>query len=98
MNRKEWYQNGQLHRDDGPAVITAMNRQEWYQNGQLHRDDGPAVITETGRYKYYIRGKNIGPLEVELQRMPAHKCSVMEVEMTVAEIEKIFGHKVKIIS
>jgi hypothetical protein len=38
---REWYQNGLLHRIDGPAYIYA-NGEKWYRNGKLHRDDGPA--------------------------------------------------------
>ena len=40
---KYWYLNGQLHRENGPAVIDG-NYQAWWFNGQLHREDGPAVI------------------------------------------------------
>lgn len=96
--KKMWYQNGQLHRDEGPAIITPIGRKEWYQNGQLHRDDGPAMITETGRQKYYYKGKNVGMLDVELQRIPPMRLLQVEVELTVAEIESILGHKIKIVS
>ncbi|MEM1149524.1 MAG: hypothetical protein AAGI03_03070 [Pseudomonadota bacterium] len=46
-----WRKNGELHRDDGPALITRdasqkTVRQEWYREGQLHRDDGPAVLIQ----------------------------------------------------
>ena len=44
---KQWYRNGLLHRDDGPAIEWAGNKQ-WWRNGQMHRDDGPAVD-----YDYY---------------------------------------------
>ncbi len=30
---QEWYLNGELHREDGPAYING-NRQEWYLNGE----------------------------------------------------------------
>jgi len=39
---KRWYRNGELHRDDGPAVEWADGTKEWYRNGRKHRDDGPA--------------------------------------------------------
>lgn len=43
-NSSEWYnKSGQLHRDDGPAYISA-GTEKWYQNGVLHRSDGPAVV------------------------------------------------------
>lgn len=41
---QEWYQNGQFHRNDGPALMTTKGTHKWYQNGLLHRDHGPAVI------------------------------------------------------
>jgi hypothetical protein len=45
---EEWRLNGQLHRDDGPAVTWEDGSEEWYQHGQLHRDDGPAVTYPDG--------------------------------------------------
>lgn len=35
--------NGQVHRDDGPALISRNGNTFWYQNGEYHREDGPAV-------------------------------------------------------
>jgi len=29
-----WYQNGQLHREDGPAVRYADGEEGWYLNGK----------------------------------------------------------------
>ncbi len=40
---KYWYCNGQLHREDGPAVEYVNGDKGWYIHGQLHREDGPAV-------------------------------------------------------
>ena len=42
------YKNGELHRDDGPAIINKNGDLLWYQNGQYHRDDGPAIMKENG--------------------------------------------------
>jgi hypothetical protein len=56
--RKEWKNKfGQLHREDGPAVICADGFIEYYWNERLHREDGPAIITPSGKYKYYLFGK-----------------------------------------
>ena len=41
---KRWYQNGFLHRLDGPAIEWKEGGKEWYVNGELHRLDGPARI------------------------------------------------------
>jgi hypothetical protein len=40
---KEWYLNGKLHREDGPAVEYSDGTKYWYLNGKLHREDGPAI-------------------------------------------------------
>lgn len=40
---REWYKNGGLHREDGPAVEYLNGHKEWWFEGQRHRTDGPAV-------------------------------------------------------
>jgi len=49
----EWYQNGKLHRTDGPAIIYSDGYQEWYLNGKQHREDGPAVVYSNGYQEWY---------------------------------------------
>lgn len=44
--------NGQFHRDDGPALILISGHKSWYQNGKLHREDGPAVICDNAEMFY----------------------------------------------
>jgi hypothetical protein len=39
------YKNGDLHREDGPAIIWLSGTEEWYLNGRLHRKGGPAITT-----------------------------------------------------
>lgn len=54
-NRREWYNNGLLHRDnDLPAVIDRGKKVKmWYQNGVLHRSNGlPAVVTDNSKQWY----------------------------------------------
>jgi len=51
---KEWRLNGQLHREDGPAVEWANGNKEWYFNGDLHREDGPAVEYASGSKYWYL--------------------------------------------
>ena len=53
---KLWYQNGKLHRLDGPAVEEADGSKRWYQNGKLHRLDGPAVEEADGTKEWWIEG------------------------------------------
>jgi len=38
---------GQLHREDGPAVVNE-NGQYWIRHGKQHREDGPAIINDDG--------------------------------------------------
>ena len=47
---------GQLHRDDGPAMVYPDGRQCRYRNGQLHRDDGPAIVYPNGAQYWYRNG------------------------------------------
>ena len=44
---------GQLHRDEGPAIIWADGDLEWWQNGQRHREDGPAVELSDGHREWW---------------------------------------------
>jgi hypothetical protein len=54
---KHWYQNGELHRLDGPAIEWADGSKHWYQNGQLHRLDGPACEYANGSKHWYQNGQ-----------------------------------------
>ena len=44
----EWYLNGKLHREDGPAVEFANGDKFWHRNSMLHREDGPAIEYANG--------------------------------------------------
>ena len=52
-----WFNNGKLHREDGPAIIFPDGTQFWYINGKRHREDGPARIYPDGTQEWYISGK-----------------------------------------
>jgi hypothetical protein len=54
---KYWYKDGQLHRDDGPAVEQDNGTKRWYKRGKKHRDDGPAVIWPDRSKLWYQNGK-----------------------------------------
>ena len=49
--------NGQVHREDGPAVTYANGTTFWIINGEYHREDGPAIIRSDGTKKWYANGK-----------------------------------------
>ena len=54
-----WLCNGEIHREDGPAVIYPSGAQIWYKDGLRHREDGPAVINPNGDAEWYIDGVKI---------------------------------------
>ena len=54
---KEWYLNGDLHREDGPAIEYSDGRKQWWVNGQRHREDGPAIEGVNGDKEWYLNGK-----------------------------------------
>jgi hypothetical protein len=51
---KEWFKNGNPHREDGPAVECANGTKEWWLNGKLHREDGPAVEYASGHKEWWL--------------------------------------------
>jgi hypothetical protein len=54
-----WYLNGNIHREDGPAVIHPNGTQVWLLNGNIHREDGPAFIDPNGTQCWFLNGKEI---------------------------------------
>lgn len=67
QNRITWliqyYKNGRLHREDGPAEIRFydngnISHECYYNNGATHRDDGPAKTN----YSYSSNGAVIQDL------------------------------------
>ena len=89
-NGRSWYLNGELHREDGPAVEYANGNRRWYLNGHLHREDGPAVEYANGDRCWYLNNEQLTEDEFNERMNPAK-------ELTIAEIEQLLGHKVKIV-
>jgi len=52
---------GQLHCEDGPALLTKNGSKFWYKNDELHREDGPAIefYFEGDHDEYFFKGKRI---------------------------------------
>ena len=86
----EWWQNDQLHRIDGPAIECADGTKRWYQRSQRHRTDGPAVEYTNGYLEWWLNDKQMFEAEFLAATQPV-------VEMTVADIEKLVGKRVKIV-
>ena len=87
---KFWHQNGQRHRTDGPAIEWSYGTKSWWQNGQYHRTDGPAIERADGYKFWYINGEGMTEEKFLAATQPV-------VEMTVADIEKLVGKRVKIV-
>ena len=49
---KEWRVNGELHREDGPAVEYPSGHKEWWLNGKQYTEEEFALIQ-------FMNGKNI---------------------------------------
>ncbi len=49
--------NGELHRENGPAVIMANGTRVWCRNGERHREDGPAIVRADGTQIWYRDGQ-----------------------------------------
>jgi hypothetical protein len=56
---KYWRLNGQIHREDGPAVIWDNGTEEWAIKGKNHRIDGPAIEWANGTISWYLNGKEL---------------------------------------
>ena len=54
--RRYYNSAGQMHRDNGPAVLTTFETKIWMQNGLKHRTDGPAVVWFDGSKQWYQNG------------------------------------------
>jgi hypothetical protein len=50
---KQWYKEGNLHREDGPAIESPDGKKSWHKEGKHHRLDGPAFEHPNGT-KYWI--------------------------------------------
>jgi len=87
---KIWYLNGKLHREDGPAIEKSNGIIYWYLNGKRHREDGPAVECANGDKLWYLNGEEYTEAEFNAKTNP-------DKELSVAEIEKLLGYKVKIV-
>jgi hypothetical protein len=69
-----WFQNGNLHREDGPAAEYKNGHKAWYRNGKLHREDGPAVEHINGDKFWYIEDKMF---KAEIRRVPCEPLQIM---------------------
>ena len=62
-NRIYYNSQGQVHRDDGPAIITPDGSEYWYCNGKQLRSDGPAATWPGHPGLYYLNGVQVSAVE-----------------------------------
>jgi hypothetical protein len=54
-NRIEYRdEKGNLHREDGPAVVWNNGDRDWIINGEYHREDGPAIECNNGDKWFFL--------------------------------------------
>jgi len=58
---KEWYLDGKIHREDGPAIEKANGYKAWYLAGERHREDGPAIEFASGRKEWWLNDEKVDP-------------------------------------
>ena len=87
---KEWYLNGNLHREDGPAEEYADGSKCWFLNGKRHREDGPAVELANGAKEWWLNGEKV--TEEEHKRLTSKAtCSgkVVEIDGVKYELKEV---------
>ena len=70
-------------------VKVYKNVTEWFYNGELHREDGPAIEYKNGTKKWFLDG--VQYTEAEFLAKTTTK------ELTIADIEKLLGYRVKVV-
>ena len=63
---EQWFEDGDLHKKDGPAILFAGGNEVWYRDGRCHRADGPAEIWQHGKEFY----NNLDTIEDEQNFIP----------------------------
>jgi hypothetical protein len=87
---KYWYLNGNLHREDGPAVAHSGGYKAWFLNGKRHREDGPAIERINGDKFWWLKGERLTEEEFNERMTPT-------VDMTMAQINEALGKNVKVV-
>jgi len=77
---QEWFLNGKLHREDGPAIIDPDGTRLWCRNGKTHREDGPAVIRADGTQFWYLNDEEYTEKEFNKKMKPTCAGKVIEID------------------
>jgi hypothetical protein len=77
---EEWTDDdGNLHRDNGPARKWVDGNKEYFQHGIYSRSDGPAFVWGKS-YEYIVNGKTHNPHGVALYRAKKVAIGMPEVK------------------
>ena len=49
--------DGQLHRENGPAIVWLNGDKAWFKHGKRHRENGPAVENANGARYWWFEGE-----------------------------------------
>ena len=85
-DRTYWFFNGNLHREDGPAVEYSNGDKIWHKNGLLHREDGPACEYADGSKEWFIEGNELTEKEFLQRKKP---CSGKKVTIDGVDYELV---------
>ena len=85
-----WRLNGKKHREGDLPAVTEDGSKFWYKHGLRHRTQGPAIEYSLGRKEWFLDGENMTEAEHAFAMNPT-------TDMTIAEIEKKLGYKIKVI-
>jgi len=88
---EEWFFNGNLHRENDLPAYTYNGDKYWYKHGERHRTNGPAVECDDGCLQWWLNGKRYLTQQDHELALNPHK------ELTIAEIEKKLGYKIKVV-
>ena len=87
---KEWWLNGKLHREDGPAVECADGYKAWYLNGKRHREDGPAIEGADGYKSWYLNGTMLTEAEF-MKRTNSCNGKIVEIDGKKYKLTEVRG-------
>jgi hypothetical protein len=73
-------EEGQYHRENGPAIEWNNGDKSWYINGELHRENGPALENAGGSKSYWLNGIKVEEKDLPMnQKEEWPKCTTNEM-------------------
>jgi len=54
-----YYLDGEIHRENGPAMIRKDGTVAWVKHGGFHRENGPAVTNSNGTAEYWLNDRHL---------------------------------------